>query len=651
MLVTHETATATDGVNGVVLLGSARGVEQLGYAATFPRFGLALVAYLLLDCAGRRASRGEAGAFLWEKAGRARQAGNLRQLLFRVRGAEIAVDMRLLETTATEIILSPRNVSIDLSRFQAAINSAGGLDVAAACEAYSGDLLAGFAARGKGLESWVARQRATLRAEFLTALTPYVEAQANGPVEQAAIVAALRMLEIDPRQEVAYRTLIQAYQERGDATRADQYRRQRDPIHAIRAEWRPAPVVVLPVERALRRNAPADRATESAPSLGLRSDELPRVIVSPHAPSSAPAAGRELVAELGADIATRLAQTRTLSVLAIDAPAENKAQKEADYLVDVRLAQGRLSAIQVRLLAPTQHQILWGASFADSSQYFERAPITLNAILRHIEDREISLRDRGEGARLAYRFTLEAQRLLNAIDLPSIRRARRLLRSAQTVAPDFVPTIAALARSYVMEWLVRAPFEVAPLELAEQLAKQAIAISPGDHRGYHMLGLVRVFRRRLDDGIACLNRAASLCPEDKSVRADLADALVFNGQSGKAIAMLDDLVRSFDPDDDYIRWVLAGAHFAREDYAATLLQIKQMNNPAPAFRISAAARALTGDVAGARREMKASMDFNPNFDLRSWLAIAPCLDKDFVQRCTEGLRIAGFSLTGRQSAN
>ena len=382
----------------------------------------------------------------------------------------------------------------------------------------------------------------------------------------------------------------------------------------------------------------------------MRDDELPRVIVSPHAPSYAPAAGRELVAELGADIATRLAQTRALTVLAVDAPAENKAQNAADYLVEVRLAQGRASAIQLRLLTLPEHQILWAASFADSGQYFERAPVTLNSILRHIEDREISLRDGVDGVRVAYRFTLEAQRLLNAIDLPSIRRARRLLKSAQTVAPDFVPTIAALARSHVMEWLVRAPFEVAPLEFAEQFAKQAIAISPDDHRGYHELGLVRVYRRRLDDGIECLNRAASLCPEDKGVCADLADALVFNGQSREAIAMLDELVRSFDPGGDYIRWVLAGAHFAREDYGATLLQVKQMSNPAPAFRISAAARALIGDVSGARRVMKASMDFNPNFDLRSWMAMAPCRNKDFVQRYTEGLADRGLQLTGRRSA-
>ena len=481
---------------------------------------------------------------------------------------------------------------------------------------------------------------------MLSALTPYVELQASGPVEPAAIVAATRILEIDPRQDVAYRALIQAYEERGDAARAEQYRRQRDHVREMRAERRPPPVAVLPGERAPTWNAPVRHAAELAANptnLDGRDDKLPRAVVSPHAPSYAPAAGRELVVELGADIATRLAQTRALTVIAGDPLAGDKAQQEADYLVDVRLAQGRISAVQLRVLTLPEHQILWAASFADSSQYFERAAVTLNSILRHIEDREMSLRDGVEGARVAYRFTLEAQRLLNAIDLPSIRRARRLLKSAQAVAPDFVPTIAALARSHVLEWLVRAPFEAAPLEFAEQFAKQAIAISPDDHRGYHELGLVRVYRRRLDDGIECLNRAASLCPEDKGVCADLADALVFNGQSREAIAMLDDLVRSFDPGGDYIRWVLAGAHFAREDYGATLLQIKQMSNPAPAFRISAAARALVGDVSGARRVMKASMDFNPNFDLRAWMAMAPCRNKDFVQRYTEGLRIAGFS--------
>ena len=216
-----------------------------------PRLALALLAYLLLDCPGGRATREEAGAFLWEKVDRARQAGNLRQLLFRIRAAEVAADMRLLETTPAEIVLNPRNVSIDLRRFQAAIGSAGGADVVAACEAYSGDLLAGLTAHGEALESWLARERATLRAEFLTALTPYVEAQADGPVEEAAIVAASRILEIDPRQDVAYRALIQAYQERGDAARADQYRRQRDHVHEIRSERRPAQAKASEVEPAL----------------------------------------------------------------------------------------------------------------------------------------------------------------------------------------------------------------------------------------------------------------------------------------------------------------------------------------------------------------------------------------------------------------
>jgi DNA-binding SARP family transcriptional activator len=643
--VTKVTAIAVGGVDNVVLLGSARSGEESSDAATLPRLGLALLAYLLLDCPGGRASREEVGAFLWEKADRARQAGNLRQLLFRIRAAEVAADMRLLEASATEIVLSPRNVSIDLHRFLAAVRSANGANVVAACEAYNGDLLAGLTVRGEGLESWLARERAALRVEFLTALTPYVEAQATGPVEETAIVAAMRILEIDPRQDIAYRALFQAYQERGDTARADHYRRQRDRVREIHPERRSAPIVMLPVERALRWNAPADGTAglaANAPRLESYDNELPRAIVSSHAPSYAPAAERELIVELGADIATRLAQTRAVTVLAVEAPTDQMAHNATDYLIEVRYAQGRAGAIQLRLLTLREHQILWAASFADSSQYFERAPITLNSILRHIEDREISLSD-SDGLRVAYRLTLEAQRLLNAIDLPSIRRARRLLKAAQSVAPNFVPTIAAMARSHVMEWLVRAPFEVAPLEFAEQFAKQAIAISPDDHRGYHVLGLVYVYRRRLDDGIECLNRAASLCPEDKGVCADLADALVFNGQSREAITMLDALVRSFDPGGDYIRWVLASAHFAHEDYGATLLQIRQMSNPAPAFRISAAARALMGDVSGARRVMKASMDFNPNFDLRSWLAMAPCRNKDLIQHYTEGLRMAGFA--------
>lgn len=51
----------------------------------------------------------------------------------------------------------------------------------------------GLTAHGEGLESWLAHQRAALRAEFLNASTPYVEARANGPVNQAmeAVVRAM----------------------------------------------------------------------------------------------------------------------------------------------------------------------------------------------------------------------------------------------------------------------------------------------------------------------------------------------------------------------------------------------------------------------------------------------------------------------------
>ena len=75
MLVTDETAKTRCDVNGIVLLGAARAGVSLSEAAALPRLGLALLAYLLLDCPGARASREDAGAFLWEGVDRARQAG------------------------------------------------------------------------------------------------------------------------------------------------------------------------------------------------------------------------------------------------------------------------------------------------------------------------------------------------------------------------------------------------------------------------------------------------------------------------------------------------------------------------------------------------------------------------------------------------
>ena len=62
-------------VNVVFLLGSARAGDGASDAVALPRLALALLAYVLLDCPGGRTSREEAGAFLWERVDRARQAG------------------------------------------------------------------------------------------------------------------------------------------------------------------------------------------------------------------------------------------------------------------------------------------------------------------------------------------------------------------------------------------------------------------------------------------------------------------------------------------------------------------------------------------------------------------------------------------------
>jgi hypothetical protein len=67
-----------------------------------------------------------------------------------------------------------------------------------------------------------------------------------------------------------------------------------------------------------------------------------------------------------------------------------------------------------------------------------------------------------------------------------------------------------------------------------------------------------------------------------------------------------------------------------------------MKNPAPVSRISAASYAMLGDLEGARRMKEVTLDFNPIFDVKQWLAQSPLGSREIVQQYEYGLFLAGF---------
>lgn len=641
------------------LLGPTCAAEIGGRRIKIPRLGLVLAAFLLLDCPGMRVTREAAARFLWEELDKNRQAGNLRQLLLRLRALEASNALRLFEIDENEIALLDRGLLVDVSAFRALLPVSSEQGIKTICKSYSGDLLAGSNEGGERLANWLASKRAALRTAFFDVLVPYLESQATGPISDVAVVAAKRIVEMEPLREHGYSVLMRACAERGDRAGMRTVYENMERRLATDAGLEPSAAMQELRETLLaapsRPARPASRraSSESGGNVSLVKPlivtarvVLPRLAVMAQAQRTASPAERELLEELAYDLATRLAQARTFTVLApppvLDGASAN-ASLAAKYILEVRAHQGAATpTASVRLLDVPACEVLWAATFDGAAVRADGAQMALWSVLRRIEEREVSAVAGSGEVSLSYRMTLEGQRQLRNIDLPSIRRARKLFKAALSGAPDHVPAIAGMARSHVMEWLVRAPYECSSLEAAEEFAKKAISISPDDHRGYHELGLVNTYFKRLDEGVEYLGRAKMLSPHDIGVRADLADALIFNGQSTDAIEMLAESLRLYGPSNDYVHWILAGAHFDCEDYRAALREIGRMGNAAPAFKVSAAAHTLLGETELASRVVKTSMELNPHFDLTSWLSIVPCRNRELVQRYTDSLRLAGF---------
>ncbi len=640
------------------LLGRTRAAEFGGRQVKIPRLGLVLAAFLLLDSSKMRATREAAAGFLWEDLDKKRQAGNLRQLLLRLRALQSAHGVELFASHEDQIALCLRGVDIDVRVFRASAPGNSEQRIAEICKVYSGDLLAGLKADGEKLFHWLAAKRAMLRSEFVDSLAPYLEEQAQYPLSDVAIVAARRLIKADPFQEAGYRILMRAYAERGSRNAARQLYQKLARLLAARLGRGPSPVTKDLQRALLIKTRPT--AAAAAPPVAHREGETPppsrpstfaggagspRVAVLAHASRHASPVVNDLVGEFSNDLANRLVQTRTF-VVSSPTPvgAGSAALPDADYVVELRAREGAATpAASVRLLATSTREFLWAASFEGAGEIAHHAQVALASILRHIESKEARAVVGSSEATSAYRATVEGQRLLRNIDLPSIRRARKFFKAALASASNHVPAMAGLSRSYVMEWLVRAPFETSLLEEAEQCARRTIAVCPDDHRGYQELGVANVYRKRLDHSIEHISRAKKLNPDDMSIRVDLADALAFAGQATEAIRLLDQSKHLYDRNDDYSHWVRAGAHFNREDYRSTLGEIALMSDPTPAFRLSAAAHAFLGEAEHARRVHEASMEFNPGFKLDLWLSMFPSRNHEFIQRYSDGLRQAGFT--------
>jgi len=646
----------------VRLMGKPRVLTDSGQTASVPRKALLLLAYLILDRRGKRLSRQAAASFLWGEQDRSRQNGNLRTLIMRVKAIGASLQgADLLEATDDDIGVGQAVLPTDVEIIAAALASQTKHGILTICEAYTGELLEGGESAGESAGRWLIERRAALHREVTEAATRYLENDDAGHQPVHALTVAQKLLEIEPTHETGHRTLMQLRADAGDikAVRTSYGKLKR----ALRKEMQVLPSKETQSFYASVLSAGPDKlgnprasgnAIEPAlappPMVATINRNMPRVIIIGSHPIDVSAVDREIFANIIDDIGARiwkasgfvmsapeLFSTSDLLVRRKPAPAE------FDYTIEIVQRRSIMRhEIAIKLVDQVSREIIWTDIFPVKDAMVDNIDVMCQSMVRHVESAEINKLSQSAEQATAYRLTLQGLRFLRALDLPEIRRARRSMKAALAVSPDYVPALAGFARSLVLEGLLSAKAEEHLLDEAESLSRKIILLDPDSSKGFQELGVTKLYKRQFDGSVELLHEAKRLNPHDFDINLDLSDAFLCLGDPAEALSILSVDSTNAPVNHELRKWFMASANFSLSNYKEAIKNIESMKNPAPVSRISAASYAMLGDLEGARRMKEVTLDFNPIFDVKQWLAQSPLGSREIVQQYEYGLFLAGF---------
>jgi DNA-binding SARP family transcriptional activator/TolB-like protein/cytochrome c-type biogenesis protein CcmH/NrfG len=647
----------------LALFGSPRLTDADGQLISLPAKAFPVAAFLLLSGAGPSVTRQVLAQLLWTESDSA--GTNLRQLLRRVRTRQDKAGVALIRTRANFVELDQSAVEIDVARFLALAAEGGRANAEELCWLYRGDLLADVAGEGSEFREWHRVQQAHLRNAFISAVVGAVEPVERNADHRQIQVLARRLIEVDPFQEAAHRALMLIAAEAGATAEARTiYLRLKA---RLRDELGTEPETATN-ELFQRLTTPRPATAEARPA----AEPLPETPIIPRAARSrtgtpkiailTPAkAGTDvmlgtLADALVEDITIGLCRFKALSVIAPYTAGElsgNASQEETfrrlgiDYVVEARLHRRDSGhTLSVKLVNERAREIVWAEQYSfepgDVARRYRELSIRLVMLLtERIERSELASYDIEQDPD-AYHWFLVGQRWLRALDLPSIRKARRAFKTALTGCPDFVPALSGMARALQLEWLLLARGDPELLNEAEELAQRAVTADPDDARGYRELGICHLFNRRYDESKGALAEGEMRNPQFADLLTDFADTLVHSCEPAPALDKIERAISLNPLGPDQYWWTAAGVNYQLKRYQTAVECIERMRDQSPAYRLMAASCAMQGDRGRARSFVRKAKSIHPDFKVRNWLSVVPLRDPGEREHYEQGLRLAGF---------
>ena len=629
-----------------------------------PARAYVLAAYILTAGRDLEVTRAQLAGILWPDALDA--SANLRQLLSRVSAAQSQAGIDLFRIGRSAVALNLDDVSVDLAAFQASLRDLNWANCQEVLENYRGDLLEGIVVRESDLAAWLDMQRGRVREAFVTAYAGLLDAPDARANPRTAQDVASRLLEINPYQESAYRSLMRSFAASGEfelITATFENCRTvlwRD-LGSTPSEDTVALFRTLSCSQRVGAVARLDAGNLSAAGAATIVERrlrgvIPRLVVLNPPRGDASKRVWELSTLILDDTIIRLCSLKTVAVIAPHTSwqlsggiLDDETEKRFDigYILRTTLqCRDGADLLVAKLIEMRTRQYIWADTYDLSTDglagtHRALASSITRSLADAVERAEIARYEKDQNPQ-AYYWHLIGQKHLHYMDLPNVRRAINAFKKSLRADPGFAPAYSGSARATQREWLVLGRGDAHLLDRAEQSGARAISLDHRDARGYREIGLCNLYRRRWDEAIASFSEAENLGPQHADLISDFGDTL---GHCGEPEKGLKKVARAMElnpiPPDQYW-WNAAGLHFQLRSYEAAIDAIEHMGDPLPALRIAAASWAYLGEVKRASQNAAKFLRSYPDFRIEQWLSIVPDKNPDDHRHYEHGLRLAGF---------
>ncbi len=656
------------------LLGGFQVCGAAGETIAIPGTKAALLlAYLALQ-PGKALPRESLVRLLWSDRGESQGRGSLRQAVWALRQAFKKIEPPPLIIEGETLTLDPAAVETDVITFRELISQGSPEALRSALALYRGEILEGTRVRDPEFEDFLRGEAECLHELAVDGCTKLLhhELQAGG-ANDAAATAAKRLLTIDPLQEIAHRTLMEHYANKGQVGLAlKQYQACRD---TLRRELQAAPDEQT--ERLfarIRLSRPCAPGTAPQDDTALRyggngtplqgHQEKPSIAVLPFINLSGDPEQEYFSDGITEDIITALSKLRWFLVIARNSTFVYKGRSldakqigrdlGVRYILEGSIRKGgnriRVTAQLVDAVHGTSH---WAQSYdRELTDMFELQDDITRSVTAAIEPKLVAAeagrsQNRSPEDLDAWDLVMRALAHYGRMTTEQSEKAIDMLRQAVRQYPDYGPAHSLLAFALLVSGHVGWIPESDDFHEAAELARRAAELDHENPWAHLALGYVAFTKRQTDEAVREYTRALDLNPNFATAYGYLGWALVFDGQSEEAVRYFQQALQ-MSPHDALKAFFYSGtcvAHYYTRRYDEAIEWGRRAIRERPGFtaahRILCASLAQAGRTEETRAAVVRLREVQPNISIK-WIEQHVPYTARAMPHFLDGMRKAGI---------